>query len=212
MARVLLPVGARDVAGRSRRRGGVLRPTLRSARALAKPLLERVPAGARMTIMGRGFIDFGRRRAMVAYGRESVIVVDGEARSGPPGLPVAAAPARPAASMQDPTWLLNAAYGVTAVEARREEPVAGEPCRRVRIVCDPSRAAAATPAELPLPVDVERFEDLLHVPLDVWLDGTERIRRVRRESRDGVTMTLDLLELGIALPEDWSRLPRTERR
>jgi hypothetical protein len=59
------------MAGRSRRRGGVLRPALRSARALAKPLLEGVPPGARMTIIGRGFVDFGRRRAMVAYGRET---------------------------------------------------------------------------------------------------------------------------------------------
>jgi hypothetical protein len=212
IARFFMPPAAEGPAGRSRRHGGIVRPLLRSAGGLGKVLLDRVTAGGRLTIIGRGVIDFGHRRSMVAYGRESVIVVDGEARTGPPGLPVAVAPARPAGSLQDPTWLLNAAYGVTAVEARGADRVVGEACRRLRIVCDLSRAAAATPAQLALPFDIDRFEELLHVPLDVWVDQAGFIRRVHHESRHRVAMTLDLLELGVELPGDWTRLPRTERR
>jgi len=47
--------------------------------------------------------------------------------------------------------------------------------------------------------------------VEVWVDDEGYIRRIRHASghpgRSMFTSTLDLTELGIALPSDWSRIP-----
>jgi len=59
---------------------------------------------------------------------------------------------------------------------------------------------------------VEQLGDLARIGVDVWIDDDGYLRRIRYASggavEGAVTITLDLTELGVALPSDWSRIPR----
>ena len=51
-----------------------------------------------------------------------------------------------------------------------------------------------------------RFEDLLALPVEVWLDA-QHVRRVRYRP-EHLTETLELWDFGVALDDlDWTRLP-----
>ena len=67
-----------------------------------------------------------------------------------------------------------------------------------------SRAARLTPGAVAVP-SVDRFEDVLALPIEVWIDD-QHIRRVRF-SQDMRIDTLELWDVGSPLEGlDWTRL------
>ena len=82
-------------------------------------------------------------------------------------------------------------------------------CRHLGCTADLSRASQAAAGRIAVPVR-SRFEDLLALPLEVWLDDMH-IRRVRFSSAEGAEQrseTLELWDFGVAVDDlDWTRLP-----
>ncbi len=67
-----------------------------------------------------------------------------------------------------------------------------------------------------VPAGIDQLGDLARITVDVWIDDDGCLRRIRYTSGDArgvgvTTTTLDLTELGVALPSDWSRIPRSFR-
>ncbi len=62
-----------------------------------------------------------------------------------------------------------------------------------------------------IPAGMSWLDDLARIPVDVWLDDDGHIRHIRHTSGGHHTptgiSTLDLIELGIEPPSDWSHLP-----
>lgn len=85
------------------------------------------------------------------------------------------------------------------------QEVYGAPCRHLEITVDLSRASRAAPGGLATPRR-RRFEDLLALPAEVWLDE-HHVRRVRCRSEHRME-TVQFREFGVSLDHlDWTRLP-----
>ncbi len=159
-----------------------------------------------------GVLDFEGQRCM--YGDPSpstaVLVVGDRTWNGP--FPAAVESDGAAASTLQPLWLLDLVRG--AVSAREQTPqlLDGRPCRRFSALADLNRAAEAVAYRLALPMGMKHLDDLTRIRAEVWVDDDGCIRRIRHtDETAGVpisTVTLDLIEFGVGLPAEWSRLPR----
>ena len=156
-----------------------------------------------------GFIEPARRAYTAGVGPWGQMWADGTRWSGRPGQPLAELePARKPPTTFDPWWYLDALRGVSQATVEGEGRVRETPCRRLAVRIDMARASAAAPAGLQAS-GVDRFEELLSLPLDVWIDGTH-VRRVRYFQGPG-TSTLELWDFGVSTEGlDWSRLPSWE--
>lgn len=188
-----------------RRRGGLLRPVIAVAKLVGKRLLK---AAARKHDWrhrsGEGVIDLHRRRYMLDFGSYACLYEDGNVWDGRSGRLLSTLPpdkkARP-----EPLWLLDILAGVTCASAEGADDVRGTACRRFAATADLSRASKVTPGGVAVP-KVDRFEDLLALPIQVWVDD-EHVRRVRF-GREDVTETLELWDFGVPMDAlDWARLP-----
>jgi len=188
-----------------RRRGGVLRPLIRAASTAGKRAFTASLDKLAKDLQGEGYIDFRAHRCALDYGSYALIVVGDRMWSGRSGRPVATLPDEPATFIE-PMWLLDLVRGVTDVEAQGEELVSGRRRRHLRAHADISRAAVVAPAGLPVPIGAARYGDLLRLPLELWLDEDDYIRRLR-QGNETATLTLELVELDAEAPADWSRLP-----
>lgn len=194
---------------RPRRRGGLLRPFVRLAAMTARRAWEE--AGRRWTTFSsEGFIEPSRRRHMVAVSQGwAMMLKDGRLFNGRPGQPLATL--EPAATKAgpafDPWFVLDALRGLEVAALEGEEIVRGTSCRRLAVRVDIARASGATLGGV-RPPEVDRYEELLALPLTVWTDGTH-VRRVRFEA--GIsTLHVELWDFGVPTNHlDWSRLPRT---
>jgi hypothetical protein len=189
---------------RRRRAGGPLTPArravVRAGRRLVDPLLD-----ALADIRATGAIDFATRRYMLDYGGFAEMDAGDGRRTGRSGERPVAAALELTLSHHAPFWLLDLARGVTDMDDVGAEEVSGRVCRRLAGHADLTRAAAATSPALVLP-PVARYGDLERLPLVVWLDADGHVRRLRYDGEID-SVTLDLVELGIEPPGDWSRLP-----
>lgn len=160
----------------------------------------------RHSLSAEGVIDFPGRRLMMDFGCYAVLVAEGRRWSGRSGRPIATLPADvfPAGS-HDPLWLLDMLQGVTEAQHGGNEMLGERRCRQFSARVDLSRAAELSPDHLALP-PAKHYGDLLAVPLQVWIDEDTQISRILMES-DITELTLALLEYGVELPADWSRLP-----
>jgi antitoxin (DNA-binding transcriptional repressor) of toxin-antitoxin stability system len=165
--------------------------------ALPLPLrLFRRGLGAAMQRMPKatsadGVIDFERWRCALDYGSYAV-VIDGEQEwSGRSGRALDTLEPR-AATARSPLWLLRALEGV------RE--IADDGMVLVDLVAVQERGAA-----VPLP-DVATVEEARALPFVVEPDDAGRLARIAFTG-GRTTIALELLELGVELPADWSRLP-----
>ena len=106
-------------------------------------------------------------------------------------------------------WLLDLLAGVTDAADVGAEDVRGAPWRHLTGHADISRAAKVVSGAVAVPAR-RRFEDLLALPVDVWLDDTH-IRRIRfnsNQSGEQRSETLELWDFGARLDDlDWTRLP-----
>lgn len=96
--------------------------------------------------------------------------------------------------------------GVGALERGADETVGAAGCTYLHGHADLTRAVGQVPHGMPIPPDTDRYGELLRVPIELWIDDDEHIRRVRQRN-ELATLTLELTELGAVPPADWSRLP-----
>lgn len=152
-----------------------------------------------------GHIDFVRRRYMLDFGHYAWLYADETQWSGRSGRPVATLPPR-SDEVPTPLWLLDLLAGVTRAAEAGTQEVYGTPCRRFEITADLSQAPRAAPGGLAAPRS-SRFEDLLALPAEVWLDE-HHVRRVRFRRSEQQMETVQFVEFGVSLDDlDWTRLP-----
>lgn len=189
----------------NRRRGGLARPLVNAGKAAGRRLWK---LATRNFDWGHnqaeGVIDMAGRRYMLDDGSHARLYADGQewsVRSGrrpwplPPGLD----------TVRTPLWLLDLLAGATEAGDEGTEHVRGTACRRVRLNADLSRASRVTPDGMAVPT-VVRFEELLALTAEVWLDGCH-VRRLRFVTGNQ-TYTLELWDFSVALDDlDWSWLP-----
>jgi len=192
-----------------RRRGGLLRPVLKLGMFAGKRVWTLVTRdfdfGHREA---EGVLDISGRRYMLDYGSYARLYADHREWDGRSGRSLSTLP--PSCDQTPtPLWLLDLLAGITDVSDQGSDSVRGTSCRHLVAKTDLSRASPATPDGI-VPPRVSRFEDLLALPVDAWVDD-QHIRRLRlkTESPPEVrTETLDLWDHGTRLDGlDWTRLP-----
>lgn len=191
-----------------RRRGGLLRPLLRLAGAAARRGWNYV-GRSWSSFSFEGFIEPSRRRCMMASPKFAVLWRDAKRWSGNPGQPLSAlTPARGSGAFLVDVWfLLDALRGLERATVEGEDDIRATACTRLAVRVDLGRASAAAPDGIH-PPSVDRFEDLLELPLTVSIDGTH-VRRVRFEEEEpSRSWEIELWDFGVATEGlDWSRLP-----
>jgi hypothetical protein len=188
-----------------RRRGGLLRPVVRVAKAAGKRLLKAVAGAIDLRhLSAGGVLDFAQRRYMVDYGSYARLYADGKEWDGRSGRRIVTLPPQEQ-ELPTPLWLFDVLAGVTSATDEGTEDVRGTPCRHIAATTDMSRASRTNPGGVAVPTR-RRFEDLLALPVEVWFDSTH-VRRVRFVSENR-TETLELWDFGVRLDDlDWTRLP-----
>ena len=152
-----------------------------------------------------GVIDFaGRRYSLVANAQFASLYVDEKEWTGLPGQAVDTVPLL-GSNVPTPLWLIDVLAGVTDVHDAGTDPIRGTTCRRLAVTFDLSQASRDVAGGVGVP-SVARFEDLLALTADVWVDD-RHVRRVRFVQGDE-TETVDFWDFGVALADvDWTRLP-----
>jgi len=173
----------------------------RVLKRLSKPMAEGVV----------GIIDFEANRCVYYPARSKAEMIIGDRRwYGAPGATVDGLVASPASELQ-PLWLVDLLRGVVDAREQGAERLDGHTARRFCAHADLNRAAEGISYQMAVPSDMDQRVDLTHIAVEVWVDDDDYIRRIRHASgnpgRSMFTSTLDLTELGIALPSDWSRIP-----
>lgn len=151
-----------------------------------------------------GVIDFTRRRYMIDYGSYAALYAQRREWSGRSGRRIDTLPDL-ACELPTPLWLIDVLAGVTHADDAGIEEIRGDACRRLAVTTDLSRASQLTNDGVGVP-STGRFDDLLALPLDVWIDD-RHVRRVRFVSKDRAE-TAELWDNGASLDSvDWTRLP-----
>lgn len=156
-----------------------------------------------------GVVDLAGHRSMIDHGSYAHLEVGAEQWRGRSGRSLATLTAQ-RTSTTSPLWLLDLLGGATSAEDQGEDAVDGEPCRHLQVVASLADASAGVPGGMPSPAR-DRFEDLLALPVEVWLDSMH-LRRIRftdtESSFSSAQITLTLSDFGVDLDQlDWSRLP-----
>jgi hypothetical protein len=184
---------------RSRRRqGGLLGPAISVvSRSLLKHVSQKFAH-----LRAEGVLDLQRRRYMLDYGGYVRLGTDGKEWAGLPGAAISSHSAEEPSS-PTPLWLIDVLAGVTAATTVGNDIVRGTPCTHLRVTVDLGRASKLTPGAVAVP-SVDRFEDVLALPIEVWVDD-QHIRRVRFSQEMRID-TLELWDVGSPLEGlDWTR-------
>lgn len=152
-----------------------------------------------------GLIDFaGRRYSLVANAQFASMYADAKEWAGLPGQAVDAMPSL-GSNVPTPLWLIDVLAGITDAHDAGTDQIRGTTCRRLAVTFDLSKASRAVGGGVGVP-SVARFEDLLALTADVWVDD-RHVRRVRFVQGDE-TETVDFWDFGVPLTDvDWTRLP-----
>jgi hypothetical protein len=159
-----------------------------------------------------GLIEFQAGRCAFALARHRAGMVVGDRFwSGATGTSIDELAAAPAVEHQA-LWHFDLLRGVVGAEEQVTQRLDGDAVRRFSVRVDLDRAAMAVPYAMAVPGQIEDPQpDLDHVALNVWVGDDGCIRRVRRRDPNPdaplFTTTLDLTDLGIEVPADWSRIP-----
>jgi hypothetical protein len=189
-----------------RRRGGLLRPLIRLVKAVAKQFGRQAVGRFTRSLSGQGVIDLRERRYLLEEG-SSVWLFDGQrlwvgrSRQRLAEVPESSTPG--VFYPFSPLWALDLLRGLTDAMSEATEGVRGVNCGRFQGRADLGRASALRPEGLGAP-SADRFEELLALPVTVWLDG-HHVRRVRVEAEAAVH-TVELFDIGTATA-DWSHMP-----
>lgn len=155
-------------------------------------------------LTGEGVLDLADRRFMVEYDTHAVLQVGAEEWSGRSGRPLDTLSASPS-RIPSPLWLVDLMAGIKSAEDRGTEEVDGQAWRHLLATASLAEASARRPRGMASPAR-ERYEELLALPVEVWLqDGhLRRLRFVGEPRTDTVTFT----DFGVPVDGlDWTRLP-----
>jgi hypothetical protein len=158
-----------------------------------------------------GVVDFQAHRC-VYHGNSSMatLIVGNRRWYAAPGTAVDELSAG-AASVTQPLWLVDLVGGVVDATEQAPEDVNGRTTRRFSAHADLNRAVEAVSYEMEAPPEVEHSGDLTRIPVEVCVDHDGYIRRIRYTTPGPAnfqsTSTVDVMEFGVALPSDWSRIP-----
>ncbi len=158
-----------------------------------------------------GIIDLEAHRCVYDGDRpKAELIVGDRSWHGAPGTTVDGLSAQPASAYQ-PLWLVDVVGGVVDATEQAPEAVNGRTVRRFSAHADLNRAAEMVPYTMAMPPAGE-YVGVTRISLEVCVDHDGYIRRIRQISAySGVltrsTITLDVMEFGIPLPSDWSRIP-----
>lgn len=205
-------------SGRTSPRGGSVRRRLtrwagavvgRMLNSGMQRLLKRLSKTLAQGVVG--ILDFEANRCVYYMERSKAEMIVGDRQwYGAPGASVAGLAAGPASALQ-PLWLVDLVRGVMDAREQGPERLNGGTARHFSAHADLNRAAEAVSYEMAVPSDIDQLVDLTYIAVEVWVDEDGYLRRIRHASGDGgtgmSTTTLDLIELGIATPSDWSRIP-----
>jgi hypothetical protein len=191
------------------RQGGLLRPMINAAKPLVRRLGGRLAGKIALSLGGRGVIDLGQRRYVLEQG-SSMWLFDGQRIwMGPSLQRLVEVPRAPVPGPDFPTsplWPLELLFGLTEAAADGSEVLGGAICHRYQGRADLGRASARHPQGLGAP-SAERFEDLLAIPVTIWLDDAH-VRRLRVQT-EGAIHTVELFDVGTAervpMPADASK-------
>lgn len=191
---------------REGRQGRLARPLISAGTTVGRRVLKAAAKGLDWRhLVGEGVLDIAGRRFMLDHGSYARLHADGREWSGRSGRLLETLPTDPD-ERPTPLWLLDLLQGATEAHDDGADDVRGVACRRLRVTADLGRASAATPHGL-APPKQRRFEDLLALHVDVWLDDDAHVRRVRFVDEHR-TDTLELWDLGVPVDDlDWTRLP-----
>ena len=175
--------------------------------AIGRRLWRRVNRHGRFSTMStRGVFDPAGERYQVHAGEYAVLRVGDRQWAGLARTPVAQCEPEAPHGL-DPLWLFGLVAGVIEAWDAGAELVNGTRCHRYSLLVDLSQASARAPHGRAAPAR-PRFEALLALPVDVWLDD-KHVRRVRY-AEEHHSETLELWDLGLAPDEvDWTRLPES---
>ncbi len=189
-----------------RRRGGLLGPLARAVGPAARRAILAAIRRAASRLRFDGFVEPSRRAYMARMRSSGQVGKEGLRWDGRSGQPLATLePTRKPPTTFDPWWYLEALRGLTEATPQGSEPVRGTPCRRFAVRVDLERASAAAPFGLHAP-SVDRYEELLALPFDVWIDD-DHVRRVSFAEGAGIS-TLELWDFGVSTDGfDWTRIP-----
>jgi len=155
-------------------------------------------------LTGEGVLDLAGRRFMVDYNSYAVLQVGAEEWSGRSGRPLDTLSASPS-HIPSPLWLVDLLTGIESAEDHGTEEVDGQAWRHLLATVSLAEASARRPQGMASPAR-ERYEELLALPVEVWLqDGhLRRVRFVAEQRTDTVTFT----DFGVPVDGlDWGRLP-----
>jgi hypothetical protein len=144
---------------------------------------------------GTGWIDFAARRHLTFAMDTAWRAPRADDRHEPK------AAEDPASRVGSTWWLLDVLAAVVGAVEVGTDDVRGRPCRHLVAYADLAAASALSPYGLAAPA-VDRYENLLALPVDVWLhDG--RLARVLHTAT--TTCLIDLWDYGTDLAGvDWS--------
>lgn len=171
--------------------------------------LRRFLAGRAM--QAEGLVDFGHRRCAIDYFAYAELIDGPRQWSGRSGRSIRTLPEEKARALS-PLWLFDLLRGATEASEVARERVRGRSCRRLRARADLARVSAVVPGDMALPPGAS-FEELQTLPIEVWLDEDDYIRRIRFEydfgfgAFGGGVHTVDFFDFGTKERMDWSRLP-----
>lgn len=182
-------------------------------KTVGRPLLRRV---SKRDELGRwdsdGFIDFAGRRFMIDSGSYAELQVKDRLWSGLSGRALSTLPSM-SARIASPLWLIDLLGGIVTAE-KLEPGETDEGWRHLAVTASLPEAAAKLSGDMPSP-KAERYEDLLKLPFEIWLDDTG-IRRLSytegRSIKEGGTTeivdTVTFSDFGTSIDDlDWDRLP-----
>lgn len=187
------------------RRGPVQRAVRGAGKAAGKGLWRVLARGKDFRHQGaEGVIDFAGRRFMIDYGSYAMLQASGQLWSGRSGRALSTLPAS-AARVGSPLWLLDLLDGLTGASDLGTEEVEGQTWQHWTTTADLAAASAELPDGMATPAN-DRFEDLLRLPLDVWVDDTH-LRRISFTAEHRTeTVTFSDFATGVEAL-DWDRLP-----
>ncbi|TWP35320.1 hypothetical protein [Leekyejoonella antrihumi] len=155
-----------------------------------------------------GVIDLIGRRSMIRDGNAGKVQIGAEqwfGRSGRARKTMHAEPARVAS----PLWLVDLLGGIVRADDQGVDDVGGEQWRHFAVTVNLAVASAAVDGGMPSPRR-DRLEDLLALPVEVWLDATD-LRRIRYTESMPFSTAVDavtLSDFGVDVEDlDWSRIP-----
>lgn len=194
-----------EMPAQQQRRGPVQRAVRGAGKAAGKGLWRVL---ARRTDIRHqsadGVIDFASRRFMIDYGSYAVLQASGQEWSGRSGRALSTLPAS-ANRVGSPLWLIDLLGGLTSAVDLGTEEVEAQTWQRWRTTANLAAASAELPDGMPSPAN-DRFEELLQLPLDVWIDDTH-LRRIRFD-HEHRSETVTFSDFGSDVEGlDWDRLP-----